>query len=123
MIYKKFKEITGQKLSNSSFLKLHKILKDFEENEHYINIFRSYILDESIFNNKRFYNTHVINESDWWDTISYQHYQTDAFWWIIAMTNNVVNPFEELEEGNELKILKMDFLYRVLNEIQTVGEL
>jgi len=118
-----FRKETGQKLKNTSFLKLHKILKDFDENQLLINIFRSYVMKDHVFNNKRYYTLYEIGNDQWWDTISYNFYETDSLWWVIATTNDVINPFEELNEGDSLKILKPVYIYKLLKEVEQVGEL
>jgi hypothetical protein len=88
-----------------------------------MNIFRSFIVNDSIFNNARYYNLHEVDSSDWLDGIAYQYYENDGLWWLVAMTNNIVNPFEELEEGNFLRILKPQYIYNILKEIQYIGQL
>jgi len=120
---KSFKEITGKRLNNTSQLKLFNILQDLQDNERFINIFRSYIINESNFDDERYYDIHEVDSSDWLDGISYQYYETDNLWWLIAMTNNIVNPFEDISEGDALRILKPSYLYKILKEIERVGDL
>lgn len=120
---KSFKEITGKRLTNTSQLKLFNILKDLKDNEKFINIFRSYIVNESNFDDERYYDVHEVDSSDWLDSISYQYYETANLWWVVAMTNNIVNPFEDISEGDHLRILKSNYLYKILKEIERVGDL
>jgi hypothetical protein len=118
-----FRQETGKKLSNTSQLKMFNMLENLRDNKKFMNIFRSFIVNDSIFNNARYYNLHEVDSSDWLDTIAYQYYENDSLWWIIAMTNNIVNPFEELEEGNFLRILKPQYIYNILKEIQYIGQI
>lgn len=116
-----FREETGKRLKNTSQLKLFNILQDLDNREKFINIFRCYIVNGSVLDNERFYDSHEIGDNDWPDSISYQYYETESLWWLIMMINNIVNPFEELTEGKQLKILKPQYIYKVLKEIENVG--
>lgn len=118
-----FREITNKRLRNTSPIKMFNILRDLKDNEMFVNIFRSYNINESTFNNERLYETHQVTSTDWLDNISYEYYETDALWWVIAMTNNIVNPFEGINEGDSLRILKYQYVYKILKEIQSIGEL
>lgn len=120
---KRFRELTGQRLRNTSPIKLHSLLKDIVEDTNFINIFRCYVVSETNFDNERLYEEHEVTETDWLDNISYEYYETTSLWWLIAMTNNIVNPFEYPEAGDSLKILKYKYVYKLLKEIEFVGEL
>jgi hypothetical protein len=37
--------------------------------------------------------------------------------------NNIANPFEDLEEGMQLKIIKGDYIYYLIKEIKNISEL
>lgn len=120
---KSLREEIGERIKNTSPLKLFNILQDLSDNEKFINIFRSYIIKESVFDDERYYQEHNVDVSDTWDSISYQYYETDSLWWVIAMTNNIINPFEGLSEGQTLKILKPSYIYKILKEIERIGNL
>lgn len=47
---------------------------------------------------------YVIQEGDTLQSIAYSIYGDSGFWWIIAETNNILNPFEELVVGNTLTV-------------------
>jgi len=116
-----FYTVTGIRLSSSSFLNLFNILMD-DDNNKFMNIFRSYILRTDITQDTVYYYTYNTEPDDWWDNISTKFYETPYLWWIICLMNNVMNPFEELEEGTELKILKDTYIYQLLNEIREISE-
>lgn len=122
-IEQSFRETTGKRLKNTSPLKMFNILRDLKDDEKFLNIFRSFVVNDSVFNNERLYEEHQVEENDWLDNISYQYYETDALWWIIAMTNNIVNPFEEPKAGDSLRILKQRYVYKILKEIEHIGDL
>lgn len=121
-IDKTFQEITGSRLNNVSQLKLFNILLSIEDNEKILNIFKSYSITDD-FTASVYFDYYEIQFNDWLDNISYDFYETPNLWWIIAIINNIVNPFEELEIGNRLKILKQDYVYQVLKEIRNIGGL
>ena len=116
-----FNEYTKQNLSNSSQLKLFTILDDVSNNTYYLNIFRSYIINMSSLNNNSFYELYEVDNNDWLDNISYKFYNTSQLWWVIAIVNNITNPFEELYPGKVLRILKNSYIYNILKEVRNIG--
>jgi len=118
-----FYEAAGRRLNNISQLRLMNILQDREDSIKFMNIFRSYSINTSIESKTVFYDMYSVDNDDWWDTISYKFYDTPLLWWIVAIMNNVVNPFEELVEGTEIKILRKEYLYNILSDIENIAEL
>ena len=116
-----FNEYTKQNLSNSSQLKLFTILDDVSNNTYYLNIFRSYIINMSSLNNNSFYELYEVDNNDWLDNISYKFYNTPQLWWVIAIVNNITNPFEEIYPGKVLRILKNSYIYNILKEVRNIG--
>lgn len=116
-----FNEYTKQNLSNSSQLKLFTILDDVSNNTYYLNIFRSYIINMSSLNNNSFYELYEVDNNDWLDNISYKFYNTSQLWWVIAIVNNITNPFEEIYPGKVLRILKNSYIYNILKEVRNIG--
>lgn len=112
---------TKQNLSNSSQLKMFTILDDVLNNTYYLNIFRSYIINTSALNDSSFYETYEVENEDWFDNISFKFYNTPSLWWVICIVNNIVNPFEELESGQILRILKGTHIYSILKEVRNIG--
>jgi len=117
----KYSEYTKQNLSNSSQLKLFTILDDVTSNTYYLNIFRSYIINTSSLNDTSFYELYEVDNNDWFDNISYKFYNTPQLWWVICIVNNIVNPFEELQSGQILRILKNSYIYNILKEVRNIG--
>lgn len=54
--------------------------------------------------------------NDTWTNLSYLYYDTIDLWWLIAITNNVFNPFKI---PSTLKILKPEFVEDVLDIIKS----
>ena len=117
-----YRVLTNQSLNNSSQLKLFSVVNELSSNTKYLNIFRSYILNRSNLNNDSFYNLYEVDNDVWLDTISFRVYQTPNLWWVIAIVNNISNPFEELYPGKILRILKPNYIYNILKEIKSIGE-
>ena len=120
---KTFYELTSHVISNTSEMNLYPIMFDNANNEYFLNIFRAYIINNDIQNNILFYSTYEVSDTDWYDTISEKVYGTSYLWWLIPLMNNTLNPFEGLMPGDNLKILKQDYLYQLLNEITMVSNL
>lgn len=117
-----FYDIVGIKIKVSSQLNMFNILIDPNDIK-YINIFKTYVINENILNNAMLYYTHEIGYDEWWDNISNEYYGTPDLWWIISTMNSIVNPFESLNEGDLLKILKPEFIPQVLKDIEIISKL
>lgn len=115
-----FYEITGKRLNNVSQLNQFPILKDLSDNTTFLNISRTYGINDKI-KSYLLYDLYEIANDDWWDSISYKYYDTPFLWWIIALMNGVVNPFEFLETGNNIYVLKQNYLYQLMKDIKNVG--
>lgn len=117
---KKFIDITGQRLPTTSRLRMFPVLKQWND-EHFINIFRSYVVDSGIKDKNDYWLTYIVDSEDWWDNISSLHYDTPTLWWAICLLNDIVNPMEDIEEGQEVKILKEEYLYIVFNDLNRLS--
>jgi len=115
-----FYEITGQRLQNVSQLKLFSILRDTHLDEYFLSVFNSYNINQDLAE-KIFYDLYEVGHNEWWDDISYKYYGTPYLWWSVALMNDVVNPFEELEVGSSIFVLRPSYLYQFLKEIKNVG--
>lgn len=116
-IDKTFYERTGIRLLNTSMLNSFKVLKEVQTGTNFLNLFTAYKLNKGL-NDRFVFDTYEVDQSVWWDDISKIHYGTPYLWWVIALTNGVLNPFEELEHGKNIKILKPSLLYQLLKELK-----
>lgn len=117
-----FFELTGLEINNFSFMRLFNILLDEDRETKFMNIFRSYILNDSVFTETALFNTYEVSNGEFWDNISYNIYETPYLWWILAILNNTVNPFEELEDGQIIKVLRSDFVYTLVKDLERIAE-
>jgi len=117
-----FAELTGKQINNFSFMRLFNILLDEDRETKFMNIFRSYILNDEVFTETAFYNTYEVANGEFWDNISWNLYENQYIWWILAILNNIVNPFEELEDGQILKVLRQDYVYTLVKDLERIAE-
>ena len=65
------------------------------------------------------YTEHLWTGTDNFYHLSYQYYNTTRLWWIILITNNIINPFEEIPVGRPLKILKQPVISQILSQMNS----
>jgi hypothetical protein len=121
-IDKEFRELTEQKLPTSSRLNLYNILQDLDTN-YVINIFKTVDINDYVKNHNDFFIIHTAEDDEWWDNISYKYYDTPSLWYIICIMNNILNPYEEIEKGQLIKVIKKIYLYNILKDIKNISEL
>lgn len=122
IVKRSFFEETGISLSNTSQLKLFPIFKDINGVK-FLNLFRSYKLNEQIQSDILLFSSYEVSNGEYWDDIAYKVYGIPQLWWIIALINNVVNPFEELNDGDNIKILKEDYIYNLVKDMERLSDL
>jgi hypothetical protein len=119
---KSFFQLTGNKLSSVSQLKLFNILLDDDRETKFMNIFRVAKLNTDVFQNVLFFNTYEVTNDDFWDNIAWNAYKLPQVWWVVGIMNNTVNPFEELDIGQLLSILRKEYLYALTQDLETIAE-
>lgn len=117
-----FFELTGVQKNTYSFLRLFNTLLDEDRETKFLNIFRSYIANENIFSDIAFFETYEVSNGEYWDNVSYNLYKTPFLWWVIALLNNISNPFEELEDGDQLNVLREDYIYQLTADLEKIAE-
>lgn len=114
---KYFKDITGKRLHNLSQLQQFGVLK-IQGHEYFFNIFETYQIVEDIKEDDKYLIYHNVDHDEWWDYIAYKYYDNEQLWWIIAMTNDVLNPFEELMVGEKIKIIDYKYIMKIIKSIK-----
>lgn len=102
----------------SSQLTMFNVLNEIESNTKLLNIWRSYTIRDNLKDSIVYFDTYVVESTDWWENISAKIYGTVNYWWTIALVNNVTNPFEELITGAQIRYLKPKYLYQLLKEVK-----
>ena len=118
---KTFKSLTGTNIGPNSQMRLFNVLVDNDRSTRFMNVFRAFIYNNQVQKDVAFFITYPVGQEEWWDNISYKFYQTPFLWWAVASFNNVVNPFEELTPGTNLKILKPRYIYSLLRDMETLS--
>lgn len=117
-----FFELTGVEKNTYSFLRLFNTLLDEDQETKFLNIFRSYVSNEGVFRDVAFFETYEVSNGEYWDNVSYNLYDTPYLWWVIALLNNIVNPFEELEDGDILNVLRDEYVYQLTTDLEKIAE-
>jgi len=118
---KSFKKLTGNSLRDQSLIRMFNILVDHDRTTHFMNIFRSYYFNEELNTDVSFYLTHEVSNEDWWDNMAVKYYGTPYLWWVIPGLNNIPNPFEGLEEGSNLKVMKNSYIYTLMRDMDILA--
>lgn len=118
---KTFRELTNHKLNDHSFGRMFNVLIDHDRVTKFMNIFRSYTYNEDLYNDVAYYDTYEVGQDEWWDNISVKYYGSPYLWWVIPSFNNITNPFESLEAGTNIKILKSSHIYSLLRDLDNIA--
>ena len=89
-------------------------------NQKALNIFSKYDLVDVYKSNVRFYFEYDISPVDRWDTLANQFYGSPDLWWVIAIFNEINDPFEFLQSGNTINIIKSEFVPDLLLALRRV---
>lgn len=116
-----FEDLTGHKINSLSYIRLFNILKDNEVKMNFLNIFRTYVVDKNNLNKIMAYKTYEVSHDDWWENISYKMYNTVNLWWLNPMMNEVQNPFEDIEPGDNIINMKENFIRVVMGDLERLG--
>lgn len=120
---KKFYELTGQRLKNFSRLNSYNVFRITETNQHFFNHFKFLEITREVKDDNRYFDLYVALENDWWDNISHQYYGTPQYWYMLCDLNDVVNPYEDLEAGQKIKVLKETYFYDLLKNMRDNSKL
>lgn len=52
-------------------------------------------------------NTYIVKQGDTLEKIAYQQYGSPILWWLVADINRIVDPMQELKEGQRLKLVPL----------------
>ena len=109
-------EITN--LPNLNDLRYENIFKVYktDQNHYYYNILNTVALPTDLHPNS--YYTINYNRRSPWTAISYNVYNTTDLWWLILLTNQIVNPIKISDNLTTLKIIKPEYVRAIVTEIQ-----
>ena len=116
-----YSDITGNALTPSSLLNMFDLRQDEEDNT-FLNIFKTLDIDTTILTNPT--NTSQISVIEpWWDSIGYSFYGDVDLWWLACVPNYVLNPFEEIYIGETLSLLSSDYVPYIQRDLSTMFSL
>ena len=110
-----------RRLPQTSMLRMYNTLIDNDGNR-FVNIMRTYQTNPELLR-QDIYEIYTIEEDDWWDNISAKFYETPYLWWVLTIVNNVTNPFESLEVGAHIKILRYTYIPQIFDDLSVIEEL
>jgi hypothetical protein len=117
---KTYFDVTNQRLDNSSMLRMFNVCND-EENTMFLNIFRSFIIDDTIMDDSN--NVEKIGIlSPWWENLSDTYYGDVNSWWVVPLANDVLNPFEGVDEGDIITVLKKPLIPFIQRDMARIFE-
>ena len=82
------------------------------------NINRTMMLQNIDTTPPNYFDLYQVKQNDTWLLISYNQYGTTLLWWLICKINGIINPIEDPEVGTELKILKTEFVSKIITGIK-----
>jgi hypothetical protein len=109
------------KVSTNSPLNYIPILKD-EDRAAFLNIHREARIRDLVKTKRILYDLYTIKEGDRWDIISQKHYDTPHLWWLVCFSNDIIDPDEELQAGEEIILLKNTHVYAILTELERLRD-
>ena len=89
----------------------------FKDNDFYFYNLADSINIEEVTNSEYFHLYRVIGNKAW-THISYDLYNSIHLWWLICLINGIDNPVKFPENGKVLKVLKVEYVKVVLDEIK-----
>lgn len=103
----------------TSHLKIYNVMEQPDYTK-FLNVFRSY----SVINNTTdIFTYYVVTNDEWFDSIAYKFYKNSKLWWAVAVANGVINPFEFLNEGDTIKVIKNQYLFIIFDDMTEIERL
>jgi hypothetical protein len=120
-IDKTYSDLKNVRLTESSMIRMFNILQD-DDGEYFMNIFKTFVVDTNVINTgTNLDNVRVVDP--WWENIAFTNYNDVDLWWLPCITNNVINPFEEITEGDTISILKKQYVPYVHRDMASIYNL
>jgi hypothetical protein len=114
-------DIKGTKLPNMSMIRLFNILKD-ENNTYFMNIFKNIEISSDLLDDPAVISEITVIEP-WWEMISYSYYGDVQTWWVSCLSNEVLNPFEEIDKSMSISMLSGDYIPYIQRDMEVIFNL
>ena len=105
--------------SNKSFIRFENHLNVYENvnGQRFLNLLKSFNVEAPYIFNPKLEEIHLVSPADNFYNISYTYYNTIDLWWFICSYNKIQDPTKRPEPGRELRILKLEYIMQVLNDL------
>lgn len=103
---------TGEQLPMNRYENIFKI--GYNKDYPFFNIFKTVTIPDNL--DDGYFETIKPLPTDTWTNLSYIYYNNIDLWWLIALVNNVFDPFTM---PTTLKILKPEYIDSVIGSIQS----
>lgn len=70
---------------------------------------------------KTYFDTYTATYQDTWPLISYKTLKTPNLWWLLLITNNIINPVQQPSIGTTIKIPKDFLVTTILTQINSTN--
>lgn len=84
----------------------------------FFNINRTFVIDIPKEVEKNYVTYYIASENEFWTNISYKHYQSIRYWWLICKVNGITNPTIGPKSGQVIKILSPDYINGIVDSLQ-----
>jgi hypothetical protein len=102
------------KLKKTNYENIFNLYLD-ENGRYYYNLLQSIIIPQNL--PEGYYEEYDVEYGDTWPFISYKIYGSPNIWWIITDVNAIRDATKLPEPGIKIKILKMEYVKSILNQI------
>ena len=85
------------------------------DDKYFYNILRTVVIPSDM--NDSLYQEYVVVEGDTWTNLAFKFFGQVEAWWIICISNNIMNPISFPQPGSILKILTRNAARQVLTTI------
>lgn len=85
-------------------------------NNYFYNILKTINFDQTNLT-PEIYTLYTVTPGDSYPLISYKQYKTISLWWLICAFNDIQNPTKLPEPGTQIKILGVELVNNILNNI------
>ena len=102
------------KINVENFENIFNVYRD-KDGMYFYNLLQTIVLPELTSN---MYDDYVIKQGDSWPYISFKTLNNTNLWWIILLSNNIINPTVMPSPGTSIKIPIMDVVKEVLLQMR-----
>ena len=114
-LYKSRNNISG--LDTISEHTYERIFKMYKDGDHYAyNILRTVNIPQNLHEDTFYYTR--IDGMVTWPQLSFDHYGTIRLWWLICLTNKIMNPVYLPDPGTIIKVIRPSYIESILEQIE-----